>query len=181
MPELKSPTRHDDLVELINDNLLRIQVGGAHLDEDTRGILREIFPNALLHNAFGSNMILGGVPTRQPLSEDDPVVFDARSPYITFSVIDPATGRPVGYGERGQVVMIHISKTVFLPNNLERDTAIRAQQDNPRADARLPPCGAVVLRESVAKRSQKVLAHKQFRSLPMRPVHPAVFTVPTGH
>jgi hypothetical protein len=70
-------------------------------------------------------MILGGVPTRQPLSEHDPVIFDARSPYITFAVIDPATGRVVGYGERGQVVMNHISTTMFLPNNLERDTAIR--------------------------------------------------------
>ena len=53
------------------------------------------------------------------------MIFDARSPDITFLVIDPQTGRPVGYGERGQVVMNHISKTMFFPNNLERDTAIR--------------------------------------------------------
>jgi hypothetical protein len=31
----------------------------------------------------------------------------------------------VPYGARGQVVMNHISKAMFLPNNLERDTAIR--------------------------------------------------------
>ena len=29
------------------------------------------------------------------------------------------------YGERGQVVMNHVSKGMFIPNNLERDTAIR--------------------------------------------------------
>ena len=40
-------------------------------------------------------------------------------------MIDPETGRAVPYGERGQVVMNHISKSMFLPNNLERDTAIR--------------------------------------------------------
>jgi phenylacetate-coenzyme A ligase PaaK-like adenylate-forming protein len=101
-PLLQAIARHDDLVEVINDKVLRIQVGGAHLDEDTRDILRDIFPNAVLHNAFGSNMILGAVPTRQPLQEHDPVIFDARSPYITFSVIDPQTDRPVSYGERAR-------------------------------------------------------------------------------
>ena len=29
------------------------------------------------------------------------------------------------YGQRGQVVMNHISKGMFIPNNLERDEAIR--------------------------------------------------------
>ncbi|MEA2769738.1 MAG: hypothetical protein QOD93_2700, partial [Acetobacteraceae bacterium] len=57
--------------------------------------------------------------------EDDPVIHDTQSPYIVLSVIDPETGQPVPYGERGQVVMNHISKTMFLPNNLERDSAIR--------------------------------------------------------
>jgi hypothetical protein len=70
-------------------------------------------------------MILGASRARDALSEDDPVIHDAYSPYITFSVIDPQSGRPVSYGERGQVVMNHISKAMFLPNNLERDTAIR--------------------------------------------------------
>lgn len=124
-PLLQAIARHADLVDVINEKVLRIQLGGAHLDEDTRDILREIFPNATLRNGFGSTMILGAAPTRKPLSEEDPVIFDARTPYITFSVIDPETGRPVAYGERGQVVMNHISKTMFLPNNLERDTAIR--------------------------------------------------------
>ena len=65
------------------------------------------------------------MPSRQPLSADDPVIHDAHSPYITFSVIDPETGRSVPYGERGQVVMNHVSKSMCLPNNLARDPAIR--------------------------------------------------------
>jgi phenylacetate-coenzyme A ligase PaaK-like adenylate-forming protein len=124
-PLLQAIARDDDLVAVINGKVLRIHAGGAHFDEDTRGILREIFPNATVCNIYGSTMILGGAQTREGLSEDGPVVHDAHSPYITFSVIDLETGRPVGYGERGQVVMHHISKTMFLPNNLERDTAIR--------------------------------------------------------
>jgi hypothetical protein len=70
-------------------------------------------------------MILAGAQSRAGLSEDDPVNHDAQSPYITFLVIDPDTGRPVPYGERGQVVMNHISKIMFVPNNLERDTTMR--------------------------------------------------------
>jgi phenylacetate-coenzyme A ligase PaaK-like adenylate-forming protein len=124
-PLLQAIARDDNLVDIINSKVLRIQAGGAHLDEDTRGILQEIFPNAKVHNIYGGTMILGSSQTREGLSEDDPVIHDARSPYITFSVIDPGTGRRVPFGERGQVVMHHISKTMFLPNNLERDTAIR--------------------------------------------------------
>jgi hypothetical protein len=60
---------------------------------------QEIFPDVMLQNVFSSTMILGEVPQRQPLSEGDPVIFDARSPYITFSVIDPRTGRAVLCGE----------------------------------------------------------------------------------
>ncbi|MBB5157305.1 hypothetical protein [Saccharopolyspora phatthalungensis] len=42
-------------------------------------------------------------------------------------MINPATGEQVEYGTRGQVVMSHVSKVMFLPNNLERDTAIRVR------------------------------------------------------
>jgi hypothetical protein len=122
---LQAIARHDDLVNVINDKVARIQLGGAHLDADTRDILRDTFPNIQLDNMYGSTMILGTARTRDSISKDDPDIHDAYSPYITFSVIDPESGRPVSYGERGQVVMNHISKAMFLPNNLERDTAVR--------------------------------------------------------
>ena len=124
-PLLQAIARDDDLVDVINEKVLRIQVGGARLDEDTRDVLREIFPHVMLHNGFGSTMILGAARTRTAVSEDDPVIFDGYSPYITFFVIDASTAQPVPFGERGRVVMNHVSKSMFLPNNLERDTAIR--------------------------------------------------------
>jgi phenylacetate-coenzyme A ligase PaaK-like adenylate-forming protein len=124
-PLLQAIARHDELVDAINDKVARIQVSGAHLDTDTYHVLRDIFPNIKLDDIYGSTMILGASRARDALSEDDPVIHDAYSPYITFSVIDPQSGRPVSYGERGQVVMNHISKAMFMPNNLERDTAVR--------------------------------------------------------
>jgi hypothetical protein len=72
-------------------------------------------------------MILGGAAERVGLTDDDPCVFDPFSPYITFSVVDPETGQTVPYGERGQVVMNHVSKSFLLPNNLERDMATRIE------------------------------------------------------
>jgi hypothetical protein len=73
--------------------------------------------------AFGSTMILSHATTRR--QDGDSFVFDPRSPYATFWVVDPETGDQVPYGQRGQVVMNHISKGMFVPNNLERDSAIR--------------------------------------------------------
>jgi hypothetical protein len=87
-------------------------------------LLREIFPNTAITMVFGSTMILSQATTR--VSADNGLfVFDPRTPYVAFSVVDPDTGEELPYGWRGQVVMHHISKGMFIPNNLERDSAIR--------------------------------------------------------
>lgn len=133
-PLLERIAQHDDLVELINQKVKGILWAGAHMDTDTRHLFRtEVFPSVKLMGAYGSTMILGGIPERVGLTDDDPRIYDSPSPFITFTVIDPATGRRVGYGERGQVVMNHISKNMLLPNNLERDLATRIE----------PPAGQV--------------------------------------
>jgi hypothetical protein len=99
---------------------------GAHMDADTRFLYRsEVFPNVRLIGVYGSTMILGGTPERVGLTDSDPCVFDPPAPFITFRIVDPDTGRPMGYGQRGQVVMNHVSKNMLLPNNLERDLATR--------------------------------------------------------
>ena len=98
-------------------------LSGAHVDIDTLELLREIFPQSAITMAFGSTMILSQAMTRA--TEDGDFVFHPRSPYVVFWVVDPDTGERVAHGERGQVVMNHISKGMFIPNNLERDSAIR--------------------------------------------------------
>jgi phenylacetate-coenzyme A ligase PaaK-like adenylate-forming protein len=127
-PLLERLARRDDLVELVRRKVEAIQWGGAHMDADTRYLYRtEIFPGLRLHGQYGSTMVLGGAAERLGLTDDDPCVFDPYSPYITFSVVDPETRRAVPYGERGQVVMNHVSKSFLLPNNLERDMATRIE------------------------------------------------------
>ena len=55
-----------------------------------------------LRNVYGGTMIRAGVPNRHGPSDDEPVIHDAQSPYITFSVIDPGTGAPVPHGQRAR-------------------------------------------------------------------------------
>jgi phenylacetate-coenzyme A ligase PaaK-like adenylate-forming protein len=127
-PLLERLAEHDRLVTLINKNVRLIQWAGAHMDADTRHLLRnEIFPGAGLHGFYASTMILGGAYERIDLTDDHRCIFDPFSPYLSFAVVDPKTGEEVGYGERGQVVMNHISKGMLAPNNLERDTAVRVR------------------------------------------------------
>ncbi|NEA46347.1 phenazine antibiotic biosynthesis protein [Streptomyces sp. SID10815] len=125
-PVLRACARRPRLVELINAKVELIFWGGAHMTVDERFVLRhEHFPNVRMISRYGSLMILESATERPGLSPDEDIVYDPRSPVVTFRVVDPETGRPVEYGERGQIVMNHVSKGMFLPNNAERDTVIR--------------------------------------------------------
>lgn len=122
-PLLEALARHDDLVDLVNEKIRFVLLSGAHVDPDTLDVLRGAFPRTAVATVFGSTMILSQAATRT--TQDGSFIFDPRTPYVVFWVIDPDTGERAPYGERGHVVMNHVSKGMFIPNNLERDTAIR--------------------------------------------------------
>lgn len=125
-PLLERIAARPDLVQLINDSVRAIVWGGARMDADTRYLYRtEIFPEVLLHGVYGSTMILGQAEERAGSAVTDPCIFDAPAPWVSFGVVDPASGRPVDMGDRGQVVMHHLSRAFLMPNNLERDLATR--------------------------------------------------------
>jgi acyl-CoA synthetase (AMP-forming)/AMP-acid ligase II len=127
-PLLERLARRDDLVELVRRKVQVIQWTGAHMDADTRFLYRtEVFPDIDLHGLYGSTMILGGADERLGLGDGDPCIFDPPSPCMAFAVVDAETRDAVAYGERGQVVMHHVSKSFLLPNNLERDMATRIE------------------------------------------------------
>jgi phenylacetate-coenzyme A ligase PaaK-like adenylate-forming protein len=121
-PLLEAIARNDRVVDLVNDKIRYLLLSGAHVDADTLDLLRQIFPDTTITMAFGSTMVLSQAVTR---TDGDSFVFDPRTPYVVFWVVDPDTGEQVPYGQRGQVVMNHISKGMFIPNNLERDLAVR--------------------------------------------------------
>lgn len=126
-PMLGRLAQHEDLVELVREKVSAIVWGGASLDPDSLDLLRnEVFPEITIIGGLGSTMI-GGGPVMQRPGRTDMSIFDPIPPAITFSVIDPRSGQKVAYGERGQVVMNHVSRSMLLPNNLERDLAIRVE------------------------------------------------------
>jgi len=122
-PLLEAIARNDAVVDLVNAKIRYLLLSGAHVDVDTLDVLRDIFPTTTITMAFGSTMVLSQAVTRT--TDGDSFVFDPRTPYVVFWVIDPDTGEQVPYGQLGQVVMNHISKGMLIPNNLERDMAIR--------------------------------------------------------
>jgi hypothetical protein len=122
-PLLEALARDDRVVDLINDKIRYLLLSGAHVDADTLDLLREIFPATTITMAFGSTMVLSQAVTRT--ADDGTFIFDPRTPYVVFWVVDRDTAEQVPYGQLGQVVMNHISKGMFIPNNLERDLAIR--------------------------------------------------------
>jgi phenylacetate-coenzyme A ligase PaaK-like adenylate-forming protein len=124
-PLIEALARDPELVDLVNAKIQYLLLSGAHVDLDTYDVLHDVFPTAAIATAFGSTMILSQAATR--IADDGGAVFDPRSPYVVFWVVDPDTGAQVPYGQRGQVVMNHVSKGMFIPNNLERDTAIRVR------------------------------------------------------
>jgi phenylacetate-coenzyme A ligase PaaK-like adenylate-forming protein len=127
-PLLARLARRDDLVDLIRRKIRHITWGGAHLDADSRYFYRtELFPQARISGRYGTTMALGAGGVERPgLDHDDPCIFDPTiAPYVTFSVVDSDSGESVAHGERGQLVVHHLSKSFLLPNNAERDTAIR--------------------------------------------------------
>ncbi|RPF30463.1 phenazine antibiotic biosynthesis protein [Streptomyces sp. TLI_185] len=125
-PLLARFAREDDLLERINDSVEAIVWGGTHMDPDTRHLLAtEVFPDVALIGMYGNTMMLTALLERPGLDALQPCVFDPASPYVFLSVVAPGTGERVANGERGQVVVSHVSKSMLIPNNAERDTAVR--------------------------------------------------------
>ena len=124
-PLLEAIARNDADVDLINEKIRWLLLSGAHVDVDTLDVLRDIFPATTITMAFGSTMILSQARTRLIETDCPSFAFDPRTPYVVFWVVDPDTGEAVPYGERGQIVMNHISKGMFIPNNVERDSGVR--------------------------------------------------------
>ena len=133
-PILARIVRRDDMVDLILENVEYIQWGGASMDADTRYFYRtDVFDGITLAGSYGTTMALGSGGAQRFGAEDaDETIFDPTlTPYTTFAVRDQDSGKPVAYGERGQLVVHHVSKALLLPNNAERDLATRIAPENP--------------------------------------------------
>jgi len=123
---LEAIARRRPLAKYLNDTLEMITWGGTSMDADTLDYLKTaIFPKVEMTASYGSTMILSETKARKDHYHNGSPIFDSYSPYVLLDVVDPKTRKSVAYGERGQVIMNHLSKFALFPNILERDTAIR--------------------------------------------------------
>lgn len=133
-PILARIARRDEMVDMIREKVRHIHWGGASMDSDTRHFyVSEIFQGITIAGSYGTTMALGSGGAQRFGAEDaDMTIFDpSLGPYTTFGVRNAKTGETVAYGERGQLVVNHVSKALLLPNNAERDEVTRVAPTDP--------------------------------------------------
>ncbi|WP_344966233.1 phenylacetate--CoA ligase family protein [Salinactinospora qingdaonensis] len=125
-PVLEALCSRSTLYDLLAERLRGLLWAGTSVSAETLWQIENVFfPNAAVAAIYG-NTLMGIAPQRPRAAGDqDSCVFDPFFPQSVVEVIDPEHGQQVDYGERGRVLMHLLSRDMFLPNVLERDTAIR--------------------------------------------------------
>lgn len=100
---------------------------GTSASEETLRLLEEeFFPEAKVIGLYGNTMM--GIACQRPrLSNDtERCVFQTFYPYCQVEVVKLDNAEEAAdYGETGQVKVTLLSREIFLPNNMERDCAVR--------------------------------------------------------
>ncbi|MBA0051238.1 phenazine biosynthesis protein [Streptomyces sp. AJS327] len=125
-PVLEAVCARPGLYEKLARSLRAILWAGTSISpESLRQIEETFFPDATVAAIYGNTLM--GIAPQRPRAADDPhpCVFRPYHPQSIVELVDPGTGNAVAYGERGQVRIHQLSSDLFLPNMLERDTAIR--------------------------------------------------------
>ncbi|UFQ19064.1 MULTISPECIES: phenazine biosynthesis protein [Streptomyces] len=125
-PVLEALCARERLYHLLADRVTGIIWSGTSISGTSLRLLQtEFFPNAEVRGIYG-NSLMGIAPQRSPEPGDThPCVFRTFQPRSVVEVVDPDTGERVAPGERGRVLVHLLTKDLFLPNVLERDSAVR--------------------------------------------------------
>ncbi|CAM5686839.1 phenazine biosynthesis protein [Streptomyces aurantiogriseus] len=124
-PVLEAICARPDLYELVRGQVKAVIWGGMSAGQETVRLLEEeFFPQATVAGVYGNSLM--GVAPQRPAHPGDShrCVFQAHPATTRVQLVDD-DGREVAYGERGRVLLHLVTDEMFLPNVLERDTAIR--------------------------------------------------------
>jgi phenylacetate-coenzyme A ligase PaaK-like adenylate-forming protein len=102
--------------------------GGTSVSaEEERFLRREFLGDVQWIDTYGNTLVGHSLPA-EPLAEGDPCTYHLVPPFGQVRVADPADWtQTVGYGERGRVVTTTLLEDLFIPNLIERDSAVRAR------------------------------------------------------
>ncbi|MFE7900429.1 hypothetical protein ACFU3E_23510 [Streptomyces sp. NPDC057424] len=72
------------------------------------------------------NTLMGHALQADPVEEGAPRSYHLPPPFAAMKVVDPANPwQQVDFGERGRILVVTLLEDLFLPNLLERDSALR--------------------------------------------------------
>lgn len=129
---LEALCAREPLRRLLADRLLGLIWSGTSIDDATLRTVREhYFPHCTVLGIYGNSLM--GIAPQRPSTPDEPYscVFQPYWPRAVVEVVHPDTLVPVEYGQRGRVLVHLLTRDMFLPNVLERDTAIRVEPEIP--------------------------------------------------
>ncbi|MGD8165404.1 phenazine antibiotic biosynthesis protein [Pantoea sp. FN0307] len=125
-PVLRELLKRPEVVTQMRRSLAQITLGGTELNlDEIKFIASEILPDCEFSASYGSTSALGVSRSLLITADSEQIIYDSFSPFITYDVVDDSTLRTVDYGERGTVIVTHLSPYAFYPRVIERDTAIR--------------------------------------------------------
>jgi|SRR5579862_2983601 len=107
-----------------------IHFGGMAVHTELRERLRRLFPNAVLLSGYGNTLL--GVAPELAYSPETGIDYFAQGTRLVYRVVDSEVkgenerlARVVDYSRRGQVLAHRLDELQFIPNLLERDSAVR--------------------------------------------------------
>ncbi|MDE1479725.1 AMP-binding protein [Xenorhabdus bovienii] len=125
-PVLRELVKRTELVTHMRRSLVQITLGGTEINlDEVKFISNEILPECEFSASYGSTSALGVSRSLLIKADSARIEYDSFTPFITYDVVDRDTLETVEYGQRGTVVVSHLSRYAFYPRVLERDTAIR--------------------------------------------------------
>lgn len=126
-PLLEAICERTELYETIRSKVKAIIWAGTSISAESLRQLDEVFfPEAVVIGIYG-NSLMGVAPQRPGIGADAyRCVFEPFPETTRLDLVDDG-GRAVGYGERGRVRLHLVTEEMFLPNVLERDSAVRVE------------------------------------------------------
>ncbi|GHH67136.1 phenazine antibiotic biosynthesis protein [Kitasatospora indigofera] len=130
-PLLEAICAREELYELVLAKVRAIIWAGTSISAESLRLVEEVFfPGTAVAGIYG-NSLMGVAPQRERLDGDEyPCVFEAFPETTLLELVDES-GEQVGYGERGRVRLHLVAEEMFLPNILERDSAVRIAPTTP--------------------------------------------------
>jgi hypothetical protein len=127
-PILEAICKRPDIHAQFARKIRGILWAGTSVSPETlRLVEEEFFPEAKVVGLYGNTLM--GIACQRPRVPGDTqrCVFQPFHPFCLIDVLDPASHQIVEHGDAGQVRTTLMTPEMFLPNNVERDFAVRVQ------------------------------------------------------